>query len=77
MACDTKKPADGRRGQPLPPGEAFARIERAKAGRIAALQAERAELQAANEAATGWGAAVGARGERIRAINAALAQMAE
>jgi len=37
------------------------------------LLTERAELIAANEAAKSWGAAVGARSERIQAINRALA----
>ncbi len=37
-----------------------------------ALLQERAELQAAHDAAPGWGAAVGARAERIREIDRAL-----
>jgi hypothetical protein len=40
-----------------------------------ALEAERAELIAENEAATSWGAAVGARSERIREIDSALAAL--
>jgi hypothetical protein len=40
-----------------------------------ALEAERAELIAKNEAATSWGAAVGARSERIREIDSALAAL--
>ena len=39
------------------------------------LVAERAELVARNESATGWGAAVGARHERIKGIDRALAAM--
>ncbi len=38
------------------------------------LEAELAELKAANEAATSWGAAVGARSERIEAIKRNLAE---
>lgn len=38
----------------------------------ALLETERAELVAANEAAPGWGAAVGARGERIKEIDREL-----
>lgn len=37
------------------------------------LKAELKELEAANEAATSWGAAVGARYERIKAIKRSLA----
>lgn len=37
-----------------------------------ALQAERAELIAKNVAATSWGAAVGARSERIKGIDREL-----
>ena len=40
----------------------------------AKLIAERETLIAENEAATSWGAAVGARHERIMAINRALAE---
>ncbi len=36
------------------------------------LLAEKAQLEAANEAATSWGAAVGARHERIKAIERLL-----
>lgn len=39
------------------------------------MLAERAELIAKNEAATSWGAAVGARSERIKEINRHLAAM--
>lgn len=76
MALDTNRPQDFRRVT-LPAGEAHARIERAKAGRMAALRAEREELQAANDAAPGGGAAVGARAERISAINSTLVALAE
>ena len=38
----------------------------------AELVAELAELEAANEAADGWGAAVGARQERINSIRRTL-----
>jgi hypothetical protein len=40
----------------------------------AELRAELAELTAKNEAATSWGAAVGARSERIKAINGLLSR---
>ena len=43
----------------------------------AALEAELAELEAANEAATSWGAAVGARQERINHIRSALAALSQ
>jgi hypothetical protein len=43
------------------------------ASQRAALEAERAELIAANEAATSWGAAIGARSARIDGIDRALA----
>ena len=39
------------------------------------LLAEKARLEADNAAATGWGAAVGARHERIKAIDAMLASL--
>jgi len=39
-----------------------------------ALRAELAELEAANKAATGWGAAVGARQERINSIRRQLSR---
>ena len=38
------------------------------------LQAELAELEAKNEAATSWGGAVGARSERIKEIRSQLAE---
>jgi hypothetical protein len=40
------------------------------------LEAERAELMAKNQAATSWGAAVGARSERIKAIDRELSRLA-
>lgn len=42
----------------------------------AEIEARLAELRAANEAATGWGAAVGARSEEIRELEAALRRLA-
>lgn len=44
---------------------------------IAKLEAELAELVAANEAATSWGAAVGARSERIQDIRSELRRLRE
>ena len=40
-----------------------------------ALETELAELQAKNEAATSWGAAVGARSERIKGLQSALRRL--
>ena len=45
---------------------------RARISRIGALKVERAELAAENDKAAAWGAAVGARQERIREIEAEL-----
>lgn len=42
---------------------------------IAILEAELAKLVAANEAATSWGAAVGAREERIKNIHSELRRL--
>lgn len=42
-----------------------------------ALEAERAKLVADNQRATAWGAAIGARSERINRIDAELARMIE
>lgn len=42
---------------------------------IKRLEVERAELIAANEAAASWGAAVGAREERIKNINSELRRL--
>ncbi|MDN3278808.1 hypothetical protein QWJ07_31415 [Frankia sp. RB7] len=38
------------------------------------IEAELKQLEAANEAATSWGAAVGARHERIKGLKAELAR---
>ena len=54
----------------IPEADLMALIE----GPKAKLIAERETLIAENEAATSWGAAVGARHERIMAINRALAE---
>ena len=43
---------------------------------LKALEAERAELMAKNAAATSWGAAVGARSERIKEIDQELRRLA-
>lgn len=50
-----------------------ARVDAAR--RIEALRAERATLVADNAAAGGWGAAVGARAERIRGIDREIAAL--
>lgn len=46
-----------------------------KGGEAGALRAEIAELEAAQGAATGWGAAVGAREERLRHLRGMLDEL--
>jgi hypothetical protein len=58
-----------------PPPEQCLAPETARLARIADLKAERAQLVADNEKAAAWGAAVGARGERIAAIENALQEL--
>lgn len=60
-------------GEGLPAEAEFAEL--AKLNRLSALMAERADLNAANEKAAAWGAAVSTRGERITAIDAEIAAL--